>query len=296
VQNTYLKWSTLLKEQFGGRVQKISLDIGAGCPHRDGLEKGGCIFCDFRGGGSGAWLEHKDLVLQIEQGIQVARRKYKAEKVILYFQSYTSTNLPLNVLQKRIHESLSLASGSIEVVGISLGTRPDMVPDDFLDLLVDLDSQGLQVWLELGVQTTDPYGLIWLNRGHGIDEVEECLSRCSGLPINICAHLIAGVKNEKMSQLRDSSLWLVKRGVKALKFHPLHVLKGTVLENMYLAGEYTPLTMEEYAQRVSMALKAVPQDMIIQRLSADAAKQWLIAPEWIIRKSEVIREIEKFLE
>lgn len=292
----YLKWSALLKSQFGGRVQKISLDIGAGCPHRDGLEKGGCIFCDFRGGGSGAWIEKRDLDVQIEQGVQVAKKRYKAERAILYFQSYTSTNLPLPVLEQRIYESLRLASEKIKVVGISLGTRPDMVPADFLDLLVGLDSQGLQVWLELGVQTTDPDGLIWLNRGHGVDEVEECLYRCSGFPINICAHLIAGLPNEQSTQLRDSCLWLADRGVKALKFHPLHVLKGTVLEKMYLSGDYVPLTMGQYAQRVSLALKAIPPDMIIQRLSADAAKPWLVAPEWIIRKNEVIREIENLLQ
>jgi len=296
LKKRYLKWSSLLKEQYGGRVQKICLDIGAGCPHRDGLEKGGCIFCDFRGGGNGAWLDHVDLDTQISRGVQVARRRYRAEKAILYFQSYTSTNLPLDVLQARIRTALDIASQKIKVVGIALGTRPDMVPDDFLELLVNLHSEGLEVWLELGVQTTDTEGLIWLNRGHGISEVKDCLSRCENIPVLVCAHLISGIKGEKREQLLRSSLWLAERGVRALKFHPLYVLRGTDLERMFMEREYFPLSMEEYAYRVATAIKALPPGMIIQRLTADARKPWLVAPDWIIRKNEVISEIERYLD
>lgn len=288
----YTKWSAVLKEKYGERVQKISLDIGAGCPHRDGLVNGGCIFCDARGGGSGAWLESVELEEQISRGVHVALHRYHARKTILYFQSYTSTNLPLPILKERVENAIDMAAQKTEVVGVALGTRPDMVPDEFLDFLVTLYEKGYEVWLELGVQTINEEGLKWLNRGHGLKPVEDTLKRASLLPIFTCAHLISGLKGEKREQLALSAKWLVEKGITALKFHPLHVLKGTLLEKYFLDGTYLPLEMTEYALRVAHAITNVPPSVIIQRLTADARYPWLVAPEWILQKNAVIHEIE----
>lgn len=291
----YRKWSAVLRETYGERVQKISLDIGAGCPHRDGLENGGCIFCDARGGGSGAWLESLSLEEQIDRGVKVASGRYHARKSILYFQSYTSTNLPLPVLKEKVEKAIFIAREKIEVVGVALGTRPDMVPDDFLEFMVQLNRRKLEVWLELGVQTINEAALEWLNRGHGIACVEDVMQRVSSLPILICAHLISGIRDERDDQLALSAKWLADKGVHALKFHPLHVLKGTILEKYFNEGLYSPLSMEEYAIRVARAISSISPDVIIQRLTADARYPWLISPEWILRKNDVIRAIEKEL-
>jgi len=291
----YTKWSTLLKKQFGERVQKVSLDAGSGCPHKDSSGRGGCIFCDSRGGGSGASLENITLEQQIDKGISVAAKRYKAKKIILYFQSYSCTNIPLSSLVKLVEGSISYATRKAEVVGVSMGTRPDLVPDDFLFYLEELSERGLQVWLELGVQTTDEEGLLWLNRGHGIAEVKDALSRISGRNILTCAHLISGIKNEAPDQLKRSSKWLVEMSVDALKFHPLYVLKGTLLEKLYRKGEYIPLSMEDYAENVARALAVIPTSLVIQRLSADARSPWLVAPQWITVKEKVIDEIDRQL-
>lgn len=288
----YRKWSTVLKEKYGERVHKISLDIGAGCPHRDGLEKGGCIFCDARGGGSGAWLESIGLEEQINRGAGVALDRYHAYKTILYFQSYTSTNLPLPRLRERVQNALKIAGKRTDVVGVALGTRPDMVSDEFLDFLVDLSDKGYEVWLELGVQTINEEGLNWLNRGHSLYSVEDTLERISSLPISTCAHLITGIKNETREQLSLSAQWLVERGITALKFHPLHVLRGTRLEQYFIDGSYLPLQLDEYARRVALAIREIPSSIIIQRLTADARYPWLVAPDWILKKNIVIRQIE----
>ncbi len=291
----YRKWSAVLREQFGERIQKVSLDIGAGCPHRDGLARGGCIFCDSKGGGSGAWLESKSMEEQIETGIDIAERRYKAGKVILYFQSYSATNLPLDVLEKRVRDAIAIAGERIEVAGVALGTRPDIVPEDFLDLLERLREEGLQIWLELGIQTIDESGLEWLNRGHGFDEIADAIDRVNRREILICAHLISGISGEDKSQLSTSALWLTKRGVHALKFHPLHVLRGTVLEQMYINNEYVPLTLDDYAKRVAESLSLLPRETIIQRLTADARPPSLISPMWITEKNHVISKIEGYL-
>jgi len=294
-RSEYTKWSAVLKAKYGERVQKISLDVGAGCPHRDEHGNGGCIFCDIRGGGSGAWLESVSLEEQISKGAEIARRRYHAWKSILYFQSYTSTNLPLALLKERVEKAISIAGDLTEVVGIALGTRPDMVPDGFVDFLLDLAVRGYEVWLELGVQSIDEKALKWLNRGHGLACVEEIMSKVAPMPISVCAHLISGMPDEREDQLAISAEWLVDRGVKALKFHPLHVLKDTALERYYLEGNYLPISMDEYARRVAKAIRSIPSQTIIQRLSADARYPWLIAPDWILRKNDVIKTIERYL-
>ena len=294
-QSKYTKWSAVLREKYGERVQKISLDIGAGCPHRDAFGRGGCIFCDARGGGSGAWLQAVTLEEQISRGVQIAIRRYHAWKSILYFQSYTSTNLPLPVLRERVEKTLQLAAPLTEVVGVALGTRPDMVPDAFLNYLLDLAARDYEVWLELGIQSINESALNWLNRGHGLDCVEKVLEKTVAMPISVCAHLISGMPDEREDQLALSAGWLVDRGVKALKFHPLHVLKGTVLERYYAEGKYCPISMDEYARRVARAIRSIPSETIIQRVTADARYPWLIAPSWILLKNEVIKSVEKYL-
>lgn len=290
----YRSWSAVLRQEFGVRVQKITLDLGAGCPHRNPDGSGGCIFCDLTGGGSGAWLAGQPLREQLERGAAVARRRYKTETVILYFQSYSCTNLPLPRLEQLVEEALRVCPA--HVAGLALGTRPDMVPHRFLDYLEDLAGRGLQIWLELGVQTIDEAGLAWLNRRHGLDAVGDTLHRCRGRRIRLCAHLISGLPGEGRAQPAESATWLTARGVAALKFHPLYVLRGTHLEELYRRGAYAPLTPWEYRERIITALQRIPPETIIQRLSADARPPALVAPQWVARKGRFLKDLNAAME
>ncbi|HPJ24971.1 MAG TPA: TIGR01212 family radical SAM protein [Synergistaceae bacterium] len=292
---TYTKWSSLLREEFGTRVHKISLDLGAGCPHREGLRKGGCIFCDYRGGGSGAALQGISLEEQVRRGAFIAQNRFKAKKGILYFQSYSASNLPLPLLKEKIEKALHETSLHLPIVGLALGTRPDLVPEDFFLLLEEYMSRGLAVWLELGIQTTQEEGLLFLRRGHTLEAVEEALQRASSRPsLRLCAHLIAGIPGEPADQLLRSVRWLISRKVYSFKFHPLHVLRGTPLEKLYEKEEFTPLSLQEYARRVAEVLLAEPE-IVVQRLSADAHPSFLVAPEWMKDKNKVLQCIEKNL-
>ncbi len=290
------RWSGVLREQYGERVQKVNLDTGAGCPHRNGLRTGGCIFCDECGGGDGAFLKGISIRDQVRKGVEGARRHYKANSIILYFQSYSATYGPLENFKASLEEALDAARDfGAKVRGISVSTRPDLVPAQVLDYLGSL-VPDYEIWLEIGVQTIDPAGLEWLRRGHSLGDIEDALARLRVTKLKTCAHLIAGIQGECEDQLTKSALWLAERGVQAIKFHPLHVLRGTPLEIFYRAGEFSPLTREEYVKRVVEALVALPDGIILQRLTAGARPAQLVAPKWILEKESLEREITRRFE
>jgi len=286
-----LRWSAVLRQEFGERVQKVSLDIGAGCPHRQGLCDGGCIFCDERGGGSGAFIQGISLREQVRKGTAGAWKHYGTRSIILYFQSYSATNLPLEQFASALNEARDAAAAlGANVRAVSVSTRPDLLPEPVLNYLEEL-AENCRIWLELGVQTTDPKGLQWLRRGHGLDVVERALARLNRTRVQTCAHLIAGIPGEREDQLTRSALWLAERGVQALKFHPLYVLRGTPLETLYTAGQFKPLSREKYVERLVEALWKLPDGIVLQRLTAGARPAQLVAPGWVLDKESLERQI-----
>jgi len=292
---TYRSWSSYLRERFGERVHKLCLDLGAGCPHRDGLSRGGCIFCDERGGGSGAALAGIPLEEQIKSGAAAIRARYKAQALILYFQSYSATNLPLDRLAEEVEKAIRLTERHARIVGLAFGTRPDLLPEDALDYFDDLAGEGLDVWVEIGVQSLSEESLRWLRRGHDVSCVEEAVKRCRDRKFFLCAHLIAGIPGEDGLQLARSAAALASWGVCAFKFHPLYVLRGTALEEEYRAGRFAPLTLDEYAEIVASAIASLPEGAIIQRLTADAKPPRLVAPLWVADKARAVARIERRL-
>lgn len=288
-----LHWSSVLRQRYGERVQKVTLDVGAGCPNRVGLRSGGCIFCDERGGGSGAFLAEENIEAQVKKGVNGALNHYRAHSVMIYFQSYSATYLPLLAFETACERALRAAVDcGAHPVGLCVGTRPDLVPTPVLDYLQSLNER-LEVWLELGVQTIDERALIWMKRGHGLSAVEDAFNRLRGRGIRTCAHLISGLPGENPHQLRESALWLASRGVNAIKFHPLHVLRGTELERLFLAGQFLPIDRETYLIRLLESLLALPDGIILQRLTAGVRPSVLVAPLWVLEKEPFEREITK---
>lgn len=216
---------------------------------------------------------------------------------MLYFQGYSATNVPLSRFRTDLESALKEASEQAVVVGLAVGTRPDLVPGSVLDLLKGLERErGLEVWLELGVQSTLPGSLEWLRRGHDLRAVEDALGAAVERELRVCCHLIAGIPGEPDHQLAQSARSLVSLGARSLKFHPLHVLAGTPLEKLYREGQFCPISMGDYLEEVVLALRSVPPDIVIQRLSADAFPPRLVAPEWIARKRAFSEALEKVLE
>nr|WP_321503798.1 TIGR01212 family radical SAM protein [uncultured Dethiosulfovibrio sp.] len=270
----------------------MCLDTGSGCPNRESLTSGGCVFCDSSGGGTGAWLRGESLEDQIARGMKSALGHYKAKACILYFQSYSATYGSPDRFIEAVERATVAARRFVPVVGLSVGTRPDLVHPWVVDYLTSLVRPDFQVWLELGVQTTDEKGLLWLRRGHDLKAVEDCLERCQESPFFLCAHLIAGIPGERDDQLLRSARWLLDRGVSGLKFHPLYVLKDTPLEELYRQGDFEPLSMEDYASKVAEVIDLEGSRFVVQRIAADVRGERLIAPKWIEEKNRVIAEIE----
>ncbi|MBC8493534.1 MAG: TIGR01212 family radical SAM protein [Candidatus Thioglobus sp.] len=270
------------------RVHKVAIDAGLSCPNRDGSKGiGGCTFCNnatFSPNGR----QPDPILTQIQNGREVLIKRTGAKKYIAYFQAYTNTYSDIQTLKKMYETALSQE----DVVGLSIGTRPDCVPEAVLDLLQNYQQQGYDVWLELGLQSAFDNTLVKVNRGHGFKEYEKTLLAAREKGIRVCTHLIIGLPGETLKHYQATLKKVLDLGVDGLKFHPLHVVKGTQLANEWRRGEYQPLAMQEYVNVVADLIAQAPEDMIYHRLTGTANKQQLLAPEWCSKKWQVLNAIE----
>ncbi len=285
-------WSEQLRTRHGGPVCEITLDMEAECPHRERLTRGDCLLCDSHGGDTGAFLKGQNLKGQILSGLDVARRRFHTDRVILYFQSHSTTCVAFDAFKNRINEALVIAeeAGAI-VVGLSVGTRPDLVVEDVLNHLIALGGSGLEVWLELDIQTLDDAGLRYLRRDHDSRCSLDACAKARRKGIALCAHLISGIPGERKDQLARSAERLSQEGVRGYKFHPLHVLTDTELETLFRRGEFNPPSLERYVEAVALALEVLNPEAEIQRLTADVRPPRLIAPQWITAKPRVLQAL-----
>ena len=278
--------------RYGERVHKIAIDAGFTCPNRDGsIGRGGCTFCNnvsFSPNGRQPKKTTSRLIAdQIEAGRQVIRKRTGAKKYIAYFQAYTNTYADVRELTRLYDEALK----EPDVFGLDIGTRPDCVPDEVLDLLVDYQQQGYEVWLDLGLQSAHDATLEHVNRGHGFAEYEHAVIRARSRGIKVCTHLILGLPGESTGHYITSLTRVLELGVDGLKFHPLHVVKGTQLANEWRRGEYQPLTMDQYVSDVVELIKRTPDDVIFHRLTGTASSDVLLAPLWCSKKWQVLNAI-----
>ncbi len=286
----YTTFTDELRRFFGCRVQRVSLDAGFTCPNRDGrIGVGGCSFCNARGAAAVGVPIELPLQEQLARSKEYLRHKFRAEKFLAYFQAYSNTYASAAEL-KLIYES---ALQDQEVVGLIIGTRPDCLPDDVLQLLTELH-QSTYLWLELGMQSMHDASLEAINRGHDHACFVEAVKRCKRSGIRVCIHLILGLPGESREQMLASVQELNRLGVDGVKLHHLHVLKGSQLENVYRSGELQLMGREEYVELVCDAIELLDPRIMIHRLMGDGRTE-LLAPDWSRRKLEVLNLIDATL-
>ncbi len=287
----YRSYSAYLREIFGCRVQKITIDAGLTCPNRDGtVGTGGCIYCNARGSGTGDFARGLSVAEQIRRGRAAMARRYKARRFIAYFQSFSNTYAPLN----RLRELYDAALADPAVVGLSIGTRPDCVDGPTLDLIEGYARRPDRlVWIEYGLQSASDRTLARINRGHDLACFREAVAATRGRNIRICAHVILGLPGEGPEEMIATAEEVARLGIDGIKLHLLYVVRNTPLETLYRRGGYVPLGPDEYAERVCDVLERLPAGMVIQRLTGDPHPEELVAPAWALEKGRslsVIRE------
>lgn len=286
-EKRYNAFSAELKNIFGCRVQRISIDAGFTCPNRDGtVGRGGCIFCSDRGSGSFGIAREMGVADQLEHGKEIMTRKYKAKKFIAYFQSYSNTYAPVERLRNLYDEALAVP----DVVGLIVGTRPDCLPPEILDLLAEYNRKT-NFWLELGLQSSLDRTLVSIGRGHDRAEFIDAAKRVKAAGIRLCVHLIFGLPGESREDMLQAASLLNELGVDGVKIHLLHVNSATRLAEMYAAGRVKLMERDEYVSLVVDFLELLDPAIFVHRLTGDGGKD-LIAPQWSAAKFEVLNAID----
>lgn len=273
-----------LLRRHGERVHKLAIHAGFTCPNRDGSKgRGGCTFCNNVSFSPNARQE-PDIAAQIAAGRAVLARRTGARRFIAYFQAYTNTYADA----ERLDALYRAALDEPDVIGLSVGTRPDCVPDRVLDLLCAYRDQGHEVWLELGLQSSYDHTLDRVNRGHGYAEYVQTVTAARRRGLKVCTHLIVGLPGEDRQHALTSLQRVVDLGVDGLKLHPLHVVKGTRLANEWRRGGYTPWTLDTYLETAADLVEHTPPGIVYHRLTGTASPQILLAPGWCRFKWRVI--------
>jgi len=285
----YYSFNRYLRERFGCKVYKISINGGFTCPNRDGtLGTGGCIFCS--AGGSGDFAESPELSItqQIENGKKRVRKKIKNGKYIAYFQAFTNTYAPAEILRKKFTEAIDHP----DIVMLSVATRPDCLPDEVIDLLKDLN-EIKPVSVELGLQTIHEKSAEYIRRGYDLSCYDRAVSRLKAAGLNVVCHIILGLPGESKTDMLQSVDYACKSGIDGIKLQLLHVLRGTDLAKDYEAGKFEALSFEAYLDIIKSCVEIIPKDIVIHRLTGDGAKKDLIAPLWSADKKKVLNAISR---
>jgi radical SAM protein (TIGR01212 family) len=279
-----------LREKFGGKVFKISLDAGFTCPNRDGkVSSGGCIFCSPRGSGDFAGTS-EDIREQFHEVRRMMNKKWKSGRYIAYFQAYTNTYADVKVLREKYYSVLNLE----DVIGIAIATRPDCLPPDVLELLSEINARTY-LWVELGLQTVHERTARLINRGYGLDTYIASVRELKRRGIEVVTHQILGLPGENKQDMLQTVDFISNTGTQGIKLHLLHLLKNTRLEEMYRRDEFRLMAMEDYIELVVDCIERIPESMVIHRITGDGPRDTLIGPKWSLKKFEVINAIEHLM-
>lgn len=284
----YHTWNYHLRNKFGEKIFKIALEGGFDCPNRDGtVAHGGCTFCSAAGSGDFAGERVDPIHVQFEKIKNRSHEKWKKGKYIAYFQAYTNTHAPLPVLKERYEAALS----EDNVVGLSIATRPDCLPDDVVEYLAELNKRTY-LWVELGLQTVHQKTSDLINRAHDMECYHEGVKKLRKHGINVCTHIINGLPGEDYDMMMETAKEVAKMDVQGIKIHLLHLLKGTPMIKQYEKGYLEFMTREEYVSLVVDQLEILPEDMIIHRITGDGPIELMIGPMWSVNKWEVLNAID----
>ena len=288
----YNSFNSVLRNTFQTRVHKVGLRMDFTCPNRDGrVATGGCTYCNNSGHTPEGFRPGMSVTEQLEQGTDAIRRRHRAEKFIAYFQSYTNTYGPVTKLERLYREALDFPG----VVGLAIATRPDCVSDDVLDLAADL-ARDTYLWLELGLESMHDKTLRWVNRGHGLREFLDAVERSKARGLQLCAHLILGFPTETREEILKTPALLNRMGIDGVKLHNLHVIKNTVLEQIYLSGAFELFGREAYVALAVDFLERLAPEIVIHRLTGETYRELTVAPDWSINKIGVLNVIHQELE
>lgn len=278
------------KEKFGCKVYKLSLDSGFTCPNRDGkISDKGCIFC-LNGSSAFSQKQCESIELQLQKAKQKVESKNKGGKYIAYFQSFTNTYAPIKQLKELFLEAIKPEF----IVGISIATRPDCLGEDVVYLLGEINKIK-PVYVELGLQTTDENCAKAINRGYENEVYFNAVKRLKEKGINVVTHIIIGLPFESPKQAVKTTRQSVLAGTNGVKFHLLHVLKNTELQRRYEAGEFSCLSLEEYAKILKECIAVLPPETVVHRITGDGAKKDLVAPLWSADKKAVLNYLNHYL-
>jgi hypothetical protein len=286
----YYDLKSYWRNMFGCNVHKLSIDAGFTCPNRDGhVAVGGCIYCD----GRGSKLRQKGELPSVASQIASGKKYYSAQasKFIAYFQTFTNTYAPVAKLQALYDEAL----GQEDVIGLSIGTRPDCLGPDVIELLGGY-AKKYHIWVELGLQSVNDKTLQLINRGHNFQQFLDAVKALAGGSLNICVHIIIGLPGESDEDVLTTARTLAALPIHGIKIHSLLALEGTPLGEMYKNNAIQIITKENYVSLVADVLEILPPNMVIQRLTADGYRDIFLAPDWAMNKLDVLNAINKELE
>jgi len=286
----YYDLKSYWRNRFGCTVHKLQIDAGFTCPNRDGrVAEGGCIYCD----GRGSKLRQSGALPSVADQIAAGKKYYKpsASKFVAYFQTFTNTYAPVETLKTLYDEALAQE----DIIGLSIGTRPDCLPPEVIDLLAGYAKQH-HVWVELGLQSASDRTLAFINRGHTFEQFAEAVATLGGRGLNLCVHIMIGLPGENDEDVRKTARTVATLGLHGIKIHSLLALDGTKMGEMYKQGDIPMISKEKYASLVADVLELLPPEMVIQRLTADGYRDILLAPAWAQNKLDVLNAIHKELE
>ncbi|MCK6448895.1 MAG: TIGR01212 family radical SAM protein [Planctomycetes bacterium] len=283
-----------LVETFGHEVHRVALDAGSNCPNRDGTKgRGGCVYCDVEGSGTGAFKRGEELALQLADGLARIARRGVGVKAIAYFQSYSNTYVPLERLDEVLR--VTLPHLGKEIVALSIATRPDTLSDDALARLAEWNVR-VPVWLELGLEVADDRLLTEINRLHTVAEFEDAVRRARAHGLLTVGHAILGLPGDGRDGARRTAAVLARSRVDGVKVHHLMVLRRTILEHWWREGRVEPLTVETYVDWLADFVERLTAAQVLHRITADAPDEQLLAPKWNVHKNTVRERLERELE
>lgn len=284
----YHTWNYYLRQKFGEKIFKVSLNAGFTCPNVDGtLGYGGCIYCSREGSGDFAGNPNDNLRKQFDEIKDMMLKKWPNAKYIGYFQAFTNTYAPLEVLKERYETVL----GFEDVIGLSISTRPDCLPDDVVDYLAELNERT-NLWVELGLQTIHDETSDIINRGHTYQDFLDGFKKLKDRNIKTVVHIINGLPGEDKEMMMQTAKAVADMGADGIKIHLLHIIKDTPLRDFLNNGQIVPMEQEEYINLVCDQLEILPEEMVIHRLTGDGKRDELLAPLWSLKKWEVLNRID----